>query len=226
MLTKEEVVRAMPASLKSSVTQNLVDTVNTAVQDPIVADAVRENFIHYAGVLKDGKFKTEDYLNAVMYVSYKHMNYSNEDAYAKTFPQRYHKLIAAGTSKKVISSYVSMYNKGKLVNAILEQTMIPIWVLNQHAVQKAINTQIEIMEDSSLNAIARAQAANSILTHLKKPESVKGQLDINITDNSGMNELKNTLEQLAQRQREAIESGMSAREIASTPIIEGEVISE
>ena len=115
MLTKELVERAVPANLKSSITQQLVDRINSAVADPIIADQVRENFINYTSVLRDGKFKTEDYLSAVMYVSFKLLGDSNLIAYTKTFPQRYTDLLAKGTSSKDIAAYVSAYNKGKLV---------------------------------------------------------------------------------------------------------------
>ena len=135
MLTKEQIEKAVPAHLKSNITQSLVDLVNNVSGDPEFAEQVRQNFISYTSVLKDGKFKTEDYLNAVTYVSYKVMGYSNQESYAKTFPQRYAALVAKQTSSKDIAAYVSAYNKGKLVNLILEQTLVPSWVLNQDLYQ-------------------------------------------------------------------------------------------
>jgi hypothetical protein len=120
-LTRDEIERALPANLKSAATEQLTDLVNNIVNDPIVADQVRENFISYAAVMKDGKFKTEDYLHAVVYVSYKLMGYSNRESYERTFPQRMAKLIANGTAAKDIAAYVSAYHKGKLVNLIMEQ---------------------------------------------------------------------------------------------------------
>ncbi|QWY83541.1 hypothetical protein [Rhizobium phage RHph_X2_28B] len=218
MLTKDEVIKAVPATLKSSVTQTLVNTINTVTTDPIVAQNVRDNFITYANVLKDGKFKTTDYLNAVTYVSYKLMNYTNEEAYFRTFPQRHADLLAKGTSKKDISAYVSAYHRGKLVNLIMEQSLIPTWIVNQDTYQKAINTQADLMVNAT-SELVRTQAANSLLQHLKRPEAIKGQLEISINDNSGMNELKDTLAQLASKQQEMIEAGMSAKVIAASPIV-------
>jgi hypothetical protein len=222
MLTKELVERAVPANLKSSVTQELVDRINTVVSDPIIAEQVRENFISYTGVLKDGKFKTEDYLNAVMYVSYKLMGATNLDAYAKTFPNRYTDLVARNVSSKDIAAYVSAYNKGKLVNLILEQTLVPTWVLNQHIYQKAINTQVELMEDPDVSAKVRSDAANSILTHLKKPEGKDFQINMDLRDTSGMNELKEALVRMAQQQQDLMRNGVTAKQIADSAIIEGE----
>lgn len=223
MLTKDEVVKAVPATLKSSITQSLVDTINTVSTDPIAAEHIRNNFISYANVLKDGKFKTTDYINAVTYVSYKLMTYSNEEAYFRTFPQRHADLLARGVSKKDISAYVAAYHRGKLVNLIMEQSLVPVWVLNQDMRQKALNVQMDLMMNATSEKV-RTDAANSLLTHLKEPEKGSLSLNVNIEDNSGMNELKNTLAQLAQQQKELIESGVSAKVIAASPIIEHEEI--
>lgn len=221
MLTKEVVERAVPANLKSSITQQLVDKVNTCVSDPIIAEQIRENFLHYTGVLKDGKFKTEDYLHAVMYVSFKLLGASNQEAYAKTFPDRMNDLISRGVSNKDIAAYVAAYNKGKLVNLVFEQSAIPTWVLNQHIYQEAINTQFDLMQNAQSEKV-RTEAANSLLTHLKRPEAVKAQIDVNVKDSSGMTELKEAMRKLAQQQTELIQNGASARLIAATPIIDAE----
>ena len=221
MLTKELVERAVPATLKSSITQQLVDRINSAVSDPVVAEQIRDNFVHYTGVLKDGTFKTEDYLHAVMYVSFKLMGDANLQAYIKTFPQRYQDLLTKGTSSKDIAAYVSAYNKGKLVNLVMEQSMVPTYVLNQHLFQEALNVQADLMQNAQSEKV-RTEAANSLLTHLKRPEAVKTQIDINLKDSSGMTELKKAMEDLATQQRDMINSGASAKQIADMRIIEAE----
>lgn len=177
--------------------------------------------------MQDGRYKIEDYMNAVAYVSYKLMGYSNQDSYFRTFPDRHANLVAKGTSAKDISSYVAMYNKNKLVNNILEQSLIPIWILNQDAVQKAINTQVEIMSDGNNSAIARTQAANSLLTHLAKPkETAAIQLNIGTEESSGLKDLRSAISDLANQQKKLIEGGVTAKEIAEADIVEGEVIDE
>jgi len=149
------------------------------------------------------------------------MGMTNQDAYIKTFPQRYQTLLAKGTNTKDIAAYVSAYNKGKLVNLILEQCLVPSWVLNQDLYQKAINVQADLMLNANSEKV-RTDAANSLLTHLKKPEGKDFQISIDVNENSGMTELKNALTQLAQSQREAIENGTSPKEIAASRLIEGE----
>lgn len=217
MLTKEMVAKALPASLKSSVTQQLVDTVNNVVSDPLIAEQVRENFLSYSHVLQDGKYKMEDYLNAVQYVSYKLMNKSNQDAYFLTFPQRHAALVAKGASKKDISAYVAAYNKNQLVNKILEQSIIPSWVLNQDKYQDAINVQADLMMNAQSEKV-RCDAANSLLTHLSKPKEAGFQLNINAQESSGMNELRDLLKNLAQQSIQNIEQGQPIKEITGQRI--------
>ena len=220
-LTLGEVQACLPANMKGAATQALVDDLNAIAVDPLVAEQIRENFVSYAGVMRDGKFKTEDYLAAVQYVSYKLMGDTNKDAWARAFPQRYALLKSRGAPEKEISAHVAAYAKGKLVNAILEQSMVPSWVLNADLFQKALNVQADLMQNANSEKV-RSDAANSILTHLKRPEAVKGQLDLNIKDSSGMNELKQVLGQMATQQRELLEQGAPIRQITDARIIENE----
>ena len=223
MLSVQDVKQALPATLRSAATQELTDKINNIVADPIVAEQIRDNFVSYAAVLKDGKFKTEDYLHAVTYVSFKLMGYNNEEAYARTFPNRHQQLLAKGASKKEISAYVSAYHKGKLVNLIMEQTLVPTWVLNQDLFQKAINVQADLMINATSEKV-RTEAANSLLTHLKRPEAKGLDIRMEVTDSSGMKELKDTLVKVAQQQQKAIESGITTREIAASPIYDAEYV--
>jgi hypothetical protein len=217
-LTLHQVAHALPPNLKNNVTQQLVDNINNCVADPIMAEAIKDNFLSYTQVLNEGKFKTEDYLNAVMYVSFKLMGMSNKDAYARTFPARFRTLLNNGTSEKDISAYVSMYNKGRLVNLILEKSLIPTWVLNQHIYQKAINVQADLMSNAN-SEMVRMQAANSILTHLAKPKEVGPLINLDLREGSGLNELKATLTQLAQQQRDLIGQGVTTKSIADQGLV-------
>lgn len=222
-ITVDQVARALPANLKSAATQAFADQLNNLQQDPEIADAIRQNFLSYTKVLQEGRFKAEDYLNAVMFVSFKLMGYSNQDAYAKTFPQRYAALVAKGADLQTISAYVSMYAKGKLVNLILEQSLVPTWVLNQDVYQDAINTLAREMKTAK-SEMVRVTAANSILQHLKKPEAVGPLINIDARDTSAVSELKGLLGDLAKQQLEAIHKGTPTKEIAAQRIIEAEVV--
>lgn len=221
MLTVDEVSKAVPARLKNNVTQDLVDSINQITTDPVHAENIRENFISYTNVLTDGKYRITDYMNAVTYASFRMMGYGVQDSYFRTFPDRHAKLIARGASDKDISSYSSAFNKNKLVNQIMEQSMIPIHILNQDAVQKAINAQLRVMATSQSD-IAVVQAANSLLTHLAKPKEA-AQFQLNISaEATGMSDLTSAITNLAKQQKQLIEAGANAKDIASSSIIEGE----
>ena len=219
-ITKELVARALPGNLKSAATDQLADMINQISTDPLIAEQIRDNFLSYTSVLKDGKFKVEDYLNAVAYCSYKLMGDSNQDAYFKTFPQRYANLVAAGRTPKEISAYVSAYAKGQLVNKIMEQTLVPSWVLNQHMYQAALNTQFKIMTDEDVSPKVRSDAADSLLTHLAKPKEAGPLINIDMGETSGMNELKDALARMAQQQQTLINAGVSTKEIAAQDIVD------
>lgn len=221
MLTREEIAQALPANLKSAATDQFTSMINNIALDPEVAEQVRNNFLDYSSVLKEGRYTLEAYLSAVTYVSFKMMDLTNHEAYAKTFPARYQRLLAQGTSSKDIAAYVHSYSKGKLVNAVMERCLIPPWVLNQDIFQKAINHQAYLMLNAESERVQQ-EAANSLLTHLKKPDSIKPTVNIDIKDTSGLNELKQTLSELAKKQIELIESGVGPKEIAASPLIEGE----
>lgn len=224
MLTKQEIIQALPPNLKSAVTDSFVDMVNDITQDQQAAEYIRENFITYTMVLKEGRFKTEDYLNAVAYVSYKHMGLSNKEAFFKTFPQRQVALVAKGTSEKDIAAHVAGYHKGKLVNLIMEKSLVPTWVAYQDVYHKAIAVQADLMQNAQSEKV-RSDAANSILTHLAKPKEAAAVVNVDLRENSGMKELVATLSQLATQQRAAIEGGLDAKTISGAGLIrEAEVV--
>ena len=219
-ISKELVIKAVPPNLKNAVSDDLVDRLNAITSDQILAEEVRNNFISYVSVLREGKFKLEDYLNAVTYVSHRLNGDTQHDAYFKTFPSRYQNLMALGKTPKEISNYVAMFNKGKLVQKIQEQTLTPAWVMNQDMFQAALNTNYQIMMDDDVSPKVRVEAANSLLTHLQKPKEVTPAVNIDLRESSGLSELKKALGQLATQQQQLIEQGGSTRDVAAQRIID------
>ena len=219
-ISKELVIKAVPPNLKNAVSDDLVDRLNAITSDQILAEEVRNNFISYASVLREGKFKLEDYLNAVTYVSHRLNGDTQHDAYFKTFPSRYQNLMALGKTPKEISNYVAMFNKGKLVQKIQEQTLTPAWVMNQDMFQAALNTNYQIMMDDDVSPKVRVEAANSLLTHLQKPKEVTPAVNIDLRESSGLSELKKALGQLATQQQQLIEQGGSTKDVAAQRIVD------
>lgn len=204
LMTVSLLQAALPKNLQGMATEEFADKINNMIYAPETLEEIRQNFLTYSKVLQDGRFKTEDYLAAVTYVTHKLMGYSNKEAYVRTFPDRYASLVARGSTDKDISAYVSAYSKNKLVGLILEQTMIPAHVLYQDAFHAAINTQIRLMTSSTSDKV-QSDAANSILTHLKAPEIKKVQMEVGLSESDGLAELRGMMRELALSQRAAIE---------------------
>lgn len=219
MLSVDVLKKALPSKYKNKVNDELLNQINQTLSDPDLYDTYKDNFISYLDVLNDGKYKIQDYMNAVKYCTHKLMGNTNTDAYIKTFPQRYQTMIDKGYTSKEMSSHISIYNKSQLVNKIMEQSLIPSWVLNQDLYQKAINVQADLMMNAQSEKV-RSDSANSLLIHLKPPEVKKVELDIGLKQNSEIEELKLTLAELASQQQRMIKAGIStATDVAEQKLI-------
>jgi len=218
-LTLADVDRALPPQFKGGLNQEIVDTLNSVITDPIMAENMIQNMVNYTKVLTEGKFKLEDYVNAVMYVSFKLMGYTDRESYQRTFPKRYANFAANNTSSKDIASYVSIYNKGKLVNLIYEQTLIPTWVLNQHVFQQAINHQQHLMLNAK-SELVQQKAADSLMNILNKPVETKVKLDIGFRESEEINDLRESMRKLTESQQKLIAGGVTTQSIAHQTLIE------
>lgn len=221
-LTIEQFREALPDKLKKSVHQDLIDQINKTLSEPELYENYRDNLISYTRVMADGKFKIANYIEAVKYVSHKLLGATNIDAYSKTFPDKMVRFAAQGVSSKDIASYVTAYNKSKLVNLIMEQTLVPMWVLNQDLYQKALNVQAELMMTANSEKV-RSDAANSLLTHLKQPEVQKVELNVGMKEDNSIAALREATLALVAQQKQALQAGMvNAQEVAHSRIIDVE----
>jgi len=219
VLTVEQFKQVLPDKVKKSVNQELIDQVNNTLSDPEMFEAYRDNLLSYTRVMSDGRFKITSYIEAIKYVSHKLMGATNIEAYIKTFTDKYNRFLAQGVTPKDIASYVTAYNKSKLVNLIFEQTLIPSYVLNQDLYQKALNVQADLMITSKSDKV-RCDAANSLLTHLKMPEVTKVELEIGVREDSSIAALRETTLALSAQQRLMVEAGMmNAQQVAHSKLM-------
>jgi hypothetical protein len=220
MLSLDQVKSALPPGNRNNVSQDMVNQLNALSKDPEEARYIRDNFISFSQVLMEGKFRLGDYVQAVMFVSYKVMGKTNLDAYKLTFPDRHAAMVHSGKPQKDIASMVTAYNKGALVTKIMERAIIPTWILNQDMFQAALQTQFDLMTDVAVSDKVRCEAANSLLTHLKKPEVHKSELKIDIAPNNGMAALEENLRRMSQAQLSLIEHdpNVTAGDIAAMPM--------
>ena len=224
-ITLEAMRKVMPANRKVIVTQHMVDELNAVMGDEMLRENFRENVLSYTRVLADPKYRISDYINAVKFVSFRLLGDSPNEAYTKTFPMRFQRLIDNGLSATKISNFVGAYNRTQLVNLILEQAMVPHHVLNQGLFQKALNVQADLMMNAKSEKV-KTDAANSLLNHLKMPETSKVELDVTVKEDDTIGELRKSTLELVQQQRKMIQAGvMNARQVAEQKII-GEVVSD
>jgi hypothetical protein len=222
-LTVETLKATMPKRQKHNITQGLVDTLNKLVTDPEERQYFRENLLSYTHVLQDPNVKLESYIHAVRYVSYKLMGLTNQEAWIKTFPKRYHRILNDGKSDVFLRATVSGYNKNKIVATVMEQAMIPVHILNADVFQRAVLTQSELMTDANVSPKVRSDAANSLMTHLKPPEARKLNLDVTVAEDDSLRELRGAITELAGAQKRAIEAGIEdAERIAESKLIPAE----
>ena len=218
-LELEAVRKLVPKTQRGLITQDFVDRIAASVADTEVAEQFKENFITYINVLSKGRYKMEDYVSAVKYISFKLLGYSNIKAYAATFPERYQRLKDEGQQQ--IEAFVSMYARGKLVNQIYEQTMVPTYVLNAPLHQEALNELAMMIKDPDVRGMTKVKACEAILQYTKQPEVVKGELTIGIEQSDTINDLREVTENLADTYRVMLEKkGVRLKDVAEANIID------
>ena len=221
-LTADNVIAFLPANTHSKIGKKSVDKINNILNDIDCQEDYRRNLLSFGSVMQTGNYSIEEYINAVLYVSYKIRGETNNICFAKTFPDRMTTYIQQGKSDTQIEKFVKAYNRSGLVNQIYEQSMIPTWVLNQSMFQDALNVQADLMRNAKSEKV-RSDAANSILTHLKRPEVQEVKVGVEVLQNTALDDLRKATEKLVNGQRQdIINKNSSVQEIAHSVIIENE----
>jgi hypothetical protein len=221
MVTAEQLELAL-GSKRNWASQELVTTLNSIETDG--ADLVRENWLTHANVLREGTYSLDQYTTAIKYVSLKQMGHTNQQAYSIALADRYQELVAKGYDDQRISSHVSAYHKGALVQKLLAQSTVPLYMLYQDEAHKAIKTLVQVMTEPNASFKTRAEAADKLLTHIKRPEAAKIELEVSQRASDGMNELTTMMRDLAQRQLKAIGEGGNVKTVANLPLNKREPI--
>ena len=226
-ITIDEIRQVMPKKSRTTVTQDLVDRINIIANDDEIADHYRNNFMDHIRVMKEGAYDITEYMDAVRYVSYQLRGDTKYESWVKTFPERFKRLRDRGLSRDGVSAHVAGYGRSKLMNMILEQTLVPASVLNASVFQQAINVQADLMVHAKSEKV-RSDAAANLIMHLKPSEEQRVNINIGVQRSDEIEDLRKVTRELAAQQKLAIENGhMNATEIAhSSIIIEAEIDEE
>jgi hypothetical protein len=215
MVTEDQVTLAL-GSKRNWASQELVTMLNSLENDG--ADLVRENWLTHANILREGTYSMEQYLTAIKYVTLKQMGHTNQQAYSIALADRYQDMRAKGYDEQRISSHVAAYHKGALVQKLLAQSTIPLYMLYQDEAHKAIKTLVDVMTDDNTSPRTRAEAADKLLAHIKRPEAAKIELEVSQKQSDGMQELAVMMRELASKQLAAIEAGGNVKTVANLPL--------
>ena len=222
-ISKEVLARVMPAKYKGGVTEELLDHINHIVEDDHFKEVYKENLIGFTTVLQDGNYQLQKYVEAVKFVSHKLLGDSDVVAYTKTFPDRYQRLVDDGTDSKGISAYVAAYKKNQLVTKVFEQTITPVHILNAPVLQKAINTQAELMMNARSEKV-RSDAAACLIKELRPPETKKLEIDMGIKEDTGLADLRKATEELVRIQKQQLEDRtLTPQQIAQAKLVNAEI---
>lgn len=212
------VKKLLPKSHASMLTQDFLDRIEASMKDSEIADQFRENFISYTNVLSGGKYSMDDYINAIKYISFKLLGYTNKDAYVATFPDRYAKLLKKHQN---VDAFVGAFNRGKLINQIYEQTMVPTYVLNAPLHQEALSELAKMIRDPGVRGMTKVKACEAILNYTKPPEVAKAEIKIGVEQQETISELREVTEGLAEVLQKTIQNGaQTLKEVTDKKIID------
>ena len=160
IIERDVLAQVLPKHMQKRLNAATVGELNRILTSVDERERFKDTFIGYTSVLMEGKYSIQQYIDAVKYVSYKHMGDTNLNAFKKTFPNKILRYKQDGKNVEQINSFVSGYNKTKLVTSMMKQSAIPLYVLNQDAAQEAINnagfTRTESIYGRGDNAIEDA----------------------------------------------------------------------
>jgi len=219
-LKLDTVIPTLPKTYKKKVTQEILDDINDLTLDPEYGEHLKETFIGYTNIL-EGKenFSVEQYVSAVKFFSLHAGGLSATKAYVKVFPERLQARLDRGETINDMGGEASRYNTSNLVNKIRARALIPLHLVNQDNVQKAINTLVGIMIGGR-SEVARVSAATTLIKELRPPEAQQIELQVGASDAVLEAQAKQTeqLMSIAQNQRKLMEQGFSIEDIQSIQV--------
>lgn len=218
---KAQLKRFLPKNKQHLATDKIVKLLQDPLDSSNIQEFIVENFINYTDLLKDSSaFGLKEYINAVRFASHRMLGDTWLDCYKKTFPERYDAHLAEGKSLDALRARADGFSRTKLVQSILSRGYIAPYILNQPLFQQALNTAASIMLDEDTSAIARVQAAKTVLEYTKAPEVQKLQMDIGIKASDELVQLEETMNRFA----EMIYTGIHSGKISSKDAIESKII--
>lgn len=222
----ENLARVNKHARAKDIPKELLTSINRVIADnPEVGEAIRENTYGYLEALEDN-VPLSTYFSAVTYVSFRLQGLTKFDSWKRTFPEKYQEYLVRGTSKEQMYNSAGRFDKHKVVAKISKFSSVPTWIINQDVYQKAINRQAWLMENAKSEKV-QSDAANSLLTHLKRPDEIDTEVEVEVEQNDTIVQLQKTMLELAKAQRDSVQSGgVTAKVVAESTIITEEELED
>lgn len=221
-LSLEVVQSQLSKQQRRVVGEETIEEINKLAEDPEYGEEFLSTYIDVLNVLNDSPKNTHrQYLNAVKFFSLVEADNKIVDAYIKVFPERYEarKRNHPDGDKDIISGEASRYNASKLVSEIRRVATSPVHLIHRHILHEAILETANLMR-TGRSEFVRQKAAATLIAELKPPE--ENQLNIKVEDNSTnvIAELHKATQELAARQYENIQAGISTvKDVAQARIL-------
>lgn len=232
-LTVEDVQKALP-SRKGSVTEELVDVINQASQDPeFQGESLMSTLVTYENLMVSNKASIREYVDAVRFCAYLiTMDDSYIEAYKRTFYYRdfvQERMDAEPGSVKYneLSSAASRYRRtNKLVSDILTYSQAPLDIMYMGWRYKALGVLHDVMMNGRHDK-DKVAAADKLMQHTASAGN-KLEISIGVKDNSMVESLMAQLSVAASTQKQMLEAGARTLDDFGSlspkeEIIEGEI---
>lgn len=202
---------AMPAK-KNLVTQEIVDIINKVQEEPeFQGESLVQTMVTYQSVLQKAKVGIKEYISAIRFCAYLiSMDDNYTEAYKRTFYDRkfVKDRITLDTSDPrygELTSAASRYRRSKLVVDILTLSQVPMELMFSGLRYKAVGVLANVMMTAKYDRDKIAAATQLLLA--TKSDNIKVDLDIKVSENSAVTDLRTQLAQMAATQTAYLQSG-------------------
>ena len=202
---------AMPAK-KNLVTQEIVDIINKVQEEPeFQGESLVQTMVTYQSVLQKAKVGIKEYISAIRFCAYLiSMDDNYTEAYKRTFYDRkfVKDRVTLDTSDPrygELTSAASRYRRSKLVVDILTLSQVPMELMFSGLRYKAVGVLANVMMTAKYDRDKIAAATQLLLA--TKSDNIKVDLDIKVSENSAVTDLRTQLAQMAATQTAYLQSG-------------------
>ena len=167
--------------------------------------------VTYQNVLQNAKVGIKEYISAIRFCAYLiSMDDNYTEAYKRTFFDRKFvkdraNLDTSDPRYGELTSAASRYRRSKLVVDVLTLSQVPMELMFAGLRYKAVGVLANVMMTAKYDRDKIAAATQLLLA--TKSDNVKVDLDIRVTENSAVTDLRTQLAQMAATQTAYLQSG-------------------